>query len=689
MLKSGTVPKSPFTADDIYRFRWVDHARLTPAADHVAYVVRRADRETVDYRSQVVVRAVGADSPTSHVTAGPQDSAPEWSPDGRRLAYQKRQGTVNQLHVIDPADGESRQLTAFEFGVAAALWAPDGSRLAVLATVIGHPEGVVADRRPPTGGSDATPRPPIARVAQGLDYKHDGRGYLDGRRSHLFVVSAEGGEPIQVTAGRWDVGGFDWSRDGSELVVAGNAEPENDLLQYDNLYVVSARGGELRRIAGGMYVAEPRWSPVSDSIIFAGTPPTAGGLYTRLWTVSSSGGDARCITEHDDILVGDGCISDMRGGHGFNIRWSGDGSRINFPVALPGRTEIWSCAAGGGDLRPEIAGDRQVFDWDIAGDKFVFCAADPTTPGEVGIRDAAGERRLTTLNPWFEERHVALPERMEFTAADGLKIEGWLLKPPGFDPAKRWPLVMEVHGGPHAEYGWSFFHEFQVLAGRGFLVFYANPRGSAGYGEEFQRACVQDWGGKDYEDLMTALDQLIERTSFIDTDRMGVGGGSYGGFMTNWIVGHTDRFRAAVSMRSISNFTSDYRACDIALWNDLEMGRLDWADPRSLWDGSPIRYVENIRTPLLLTHGEMDLRCPIHQAEELFGALRVLGRVVELVRFPEETHDLSRNGRPDRRIERLNRIAGWFERFLLGTPQLETAGAGAAAERSDGRPAGG
>ncbi|MDQ6691635.1 MAG: S9 family peptidase [Candidatus Dormibacteraeota bacterium] len=664
------MPKTPFLPEDIYNFRWVEHARLAPGADRLAYVVRRADREAVDYRSSIHVRAVAPGFPALHLTPGPQDSSPEWSPDGQLIAHMRRQGTANQLFLLDPADGESRRLTTFEFGVSAARWSPDGSRLAVLASVIGHPEGVVADPRPPERESDGRPRPPIARIAQGLDYKFDGRGYLDGRRSHLFTLSVKGGEPTQVTAGRWDVMGFDWSSDGTQLVVAGNADPDADLQEHENLYVVSSGGGELRRIAGGLSISEPRWSPTGDRIVFVGTA-LEGGSYSRLWTVSPAGGDAVSVTEDEEFTIGDSCITDMRGGHGFDIRWSADGKRVYFPAALPGRTEIWSCRSTGGDARPEVAGDRQVYDWDLVGEHIAFCAATPSTPGEVSIATAAGEEQVTQMNPWFAERHLALPERMEFTAPDGLKIEGWLLKPPGFDPSRRWPLVMEVHGGPHAEYGWTFFHEFQILAGGGFLVFYANPRGSSGYGEDFQRACVQDWGGKDYEDLMTALDQLIERTSFIDTERMGIGGGSYGGFMTNWVVGHTDRFRAAVSMRSISNFTSDYRACDISLWNDREMGRLDWADPRSMWDRSPIRFVENIRTPLLLTHGEMDLRCPIHQAEELFGALRVLGRVVELVRFPEETHDLSRSGRPDRRIERLNRIAGWFERFLLGTATAE------------------
>ena len=677
------MPTSPFTADDIYRFRWIDHARLNPSGDRVAYVVRRADREAVDYRSHVYIRGVGADAAVVQVTAGPHDASPEWAPEGRRLAYLGRKGTVQQLFVLDPEAGDARQLSSIQFGVSALRWSPDGDRIAFLASVIGHSEGVVADPRPPEGGPDATPRTPIARVAQGLDYKFDGRGYRDGRRDHLFVVGARGGEPVQLTSGRWDVGAFDWSPDGSRLVLTGNAEVDGDLMETNFLYAVPAAGGPLRQLAGGLEIGVARWSPTGDLIAFTGTEELAGS-YTRLWLVSAEGGERRCVTEQHDVCIGDHCISDMRAGHGFEVNWSGDASRILFPVALPGRTEIWSCAAAGGDLRPEISGNRQVFDWSLVGDQVALVASDPTTPGDLWLRSGGAERRLTRLNTFFEERHLALPERMEFTAEDGWKLEGWLLKPEGFDPARKWPLVMEIHGGPHGEYSWSFFHEFQILSGMGYLVFYVNPRGSCGYGEAFQRACVMDWGGKDYADLMTSLDQLVERTGYVDSDRLGVGGGSFGGFMTNWIVGHTDRFKAAVSMRSIADFVSDYRACDIALWNDQEMGPLDWADPRSLWERSPIRYVESIHTPLLLTHGEMDLRCPIHQAEELFGALRVLRREVELVRFPEETHDLSRSGRPDRRVERLNRIAGWFERHLgAGTSapgKQEHAGATAAAD---------
>jgi dipeptidyl aminopeptidase/acylaminoacyl peptidase len=354
----------------------------------------------------------------------------------------------------------------------------------------------------------------------------------------------------------------------------------------------------------------------------------------------------------------------MRGVHTNFLRWSEDGSRVYFQAAGPGIAEICSVDLEG-HVRVEVeSAYRSIFDFDVRGGTIAFLATDPWTPGDLYVRRGVVETRLSEFNPWLRQRELAVPEKHVFRAEDGLAIEGWLLKPPGFDgrPA---PLVLQVHGGPHSHYGWAFFHEFQVLASMGILVLYCNPRGSDGLGEEFKRAVVRDWGGLDYRDLMTALDQLIERTGFVDTQRLGIAGGSYGGYMTNWAIGQTDRFAAAVTMRSISNLVSEYAQHDIVPWGRNELGPEPWPDPDALWARSPIRYVHNIKTPLLILHGEMDLRCAISQAEELFGALRLLGKEVVMARFPGESHDLSRNGRPDRRVERLRRIAGWFGRHLL------------------------
>lgn len=235
--------------------------------------------------------------------------------------------------------------------------------------------------------------------------------------------------------------------------------------------------------------------------------------------------------------------------------------------------------------------------------------------------------------------------------------------PPQPSPGQRHPMVLQVHGGPHMQYGWAFFHEFQFMAGRGLSVLYTNPRLSVGYGQRWACSGIRQWGGPDYDDLMAAVDQAVELEG-VDGLRLGIAGGSYGGFMTNWAVGHTDRFSAAVSMRGLSNLISDFGTTDVPVDSELSIGPFPWRDPMALWDRSPLKYVENVRTPLLLVHSELDMRCRIGQSEEFFTALRILGKEVEMVMFPQESHELSRSGRPDRRVHRLNIICAWLERWL-------------------------
>jgi dipeptidyl aminopeptidase/acylaminoacyl peptidase len=654
--------RGPIGAEDLYRFRWIDHVRLSRDGERVAYQVGWADADSRQNRSRVVVRRLLEPEPIEP-TGGPhRDHSPEWSPDGRHLAFLSKVGAVDQLFVLDFASGgETRRLSSIPEGAASPVWSPDGSRIAFIGTVLSDPDAVVDDPRPPEGREQIR-RAPVARIARRLDYKHDGQGFVDGRYHHLFVVSVAGGNVTQLTSGAWDVTGFDWAPDGRRLVTSGNAEPGADLQRELNLYVVDLAGNR-HRLGGGLYLGFPTWSPRGDLIAFIAPNGLDAGLLERLWVVPLTGEGPRCLTAGFDLGVNDSVITDMRAGHGSRLSWSSEGDRVFFLASGPGVTSLYSSDLDG-NVRQEAGGHRRIYDFDVAAGVIAFAASDPNTPGELQLLTHGAEARLTDLNPWLRDRYIAQPERHQFTAPDGWMIEGWVLKPDGVDTGKLHPLVMEVHGGPHGQYGWAFFHELQILAGMGYVVLCVNPRGSDGYGERFRREVVRDWGGKDYADLMSALDQIIERTGYVDTSRLGIGGGSYGGYMTNWAIGQTNRFSAAVSMRSISNLVSEYSQHDIVLWGALELGPPPWPDLDELWRRSPIRCVQKIQTPLLLTCGEMDLRCAISQSEELFGAMRLLGKTVELVRFPEESHDLSRGGRPDRRVERLRRIAGWYERFL-------------------------
>jgi dipeptidyl aminopeptidase/acylaminoacyl peptidase len=386
--------------------------------------------------------------------------------------------------------------------------------------------------------------------------------------------------------------------------------------------------------------------------------------------VSVGGGAPRSISGALDEEVGNVALSDARDPFAAQPpRWLADGSGLLALVSAFGQVAVTRFDAQTGMAERLLGGEREVAAFSVAGDgRRLACAiSDPLHPYEVFAVDGDGERRLTFENDaWLEEVELSPAKAFQATSSDGQTVHGWLIKPIGVSTHKKWPLILEVHGGPEAMYSWSFFHEFQLLAARGYGVLYTNPRGSKGYGEAWDAAIFADWGNQDAADCLAAVDAAAG-LSWVDDTRLGVTGGSYGGFMTAWLVGHTKRrFGAAVATRGCYNFQSFYGTSDIGpIFGDYILGGPVYENEELYRRMSPLTYAADMRTPLLLIHNENDLRCPMEQAEQLFVQLRRIGKVeTELIRFPEEGHNLSRSGRPDRRVERLERIVGWFDRYL-------------------------
>ncbi len=656
------------TADDLYAFRFVADAQISPDGARVAYVVREMDRGADAYRSAIWLVPSDGSAPGTRFTSGPgQDAQPRWSPDGRTLAFVSDRAAPatdakkrpKNIFVVSLDGGEARQLTAFDDDCADLAWSPDGSRIAF---TLKEPKPKDA---PDDGG---------IRVYDRMRYKTDEGYLLDGRRRHVWTVDVSGGGARKLTDGDWDDAQPSWSPDGTMLAFVSNRTDDREKNTVADIHVVTMQGGGWRVTDGLGSYGDPRFSPDGSQIACYGVARAVGSsaknVRVFVFALGSAGrpaGPGIDLTGEWDRTVGSTVMSDMRAqSQTLPPTWSEDRSRIIFVGSDQGTANVYSVAAKGGDVRAETVGAHQVVSLSLASDakRFACVYGHATLPGDV----AAGAlgvslKTITDVNgELLRGRYIAAPERVEFTGADGWRIEGWLLKPRGFDVSKKWPLVLEVHGGPHGAYGHGFFHEFQVLAGRGYGVLLTNPRGSHAYGEKFSTACVGDWGGKDYEDLMAGVDHALT-LGWIDPKRLYVTGGSYGGFMTNWIVGHTDRFRAAATQRSISNNVSAFGVSDIG-WHfwEYEMGEATpWRDVAKLVERSPLYYAPKVKTPLLILHAERDMRCPIEQAEQLFIALRYHGVETQFVRFPDDNHDLTRGGKPRNRVEHCRRIADWFD----------------------------
>lgn len=663
--------------EDLYAITYVGDAQITPDGRRVAYVQTRMDQEKDEYLSNIWIAPAEGGEPVQFTSGSRRDTSPRWSPDGRMLAflsnrpgssksgagYDGKNGDKSQIWLMPADGGEARQLTTLKGGAGSIAWAPDGRHIAFTSRVS---TGDASEQDHDGQEKQKTAR---ARVITTLKYKMNGEGFTYDRRPHIFVVSVEGGEPVQVTNGEYNDQAPTWSPDSRWIAFTSARHEEREFNGVSDIFVVPADGGDVRQVTPGRGPShDAAFSPDGSTIAYYGhSDPQAGGARnTILWTIPFAGGEPHPLTDATDRNAdGEGPPA-----------WSRDGSSIYFTMADWGTTVIGVAPAAGGPVQRVAAGRRTISSWSLASNDsgIAFTATDPQNPGDVyhlrlepAPANGSGERRLTAVNSaWLAEVTLSQPEEFTYTGSDGWTVEGWIMRPYGCEAGQTYPLLLNVHGGPHANYGWGFFDEFQVQAGAGYAVLYTNPRGSQSYGEQFAYACTRDWGGKDFQDIMAGLDYALDRFSFIDADRLGVLGGSYGGFMTSWTVGHSDRFKAAVSERAVNALYSMFGSSDIGYhFEQFEVGGTPQEALDYYIEHSPLTYAKNVVTPLMIMHSENDLRCPMEQAEQFYVTLKVLGKTdVVFVRFPEESHELSRSGKPSRRVERFQLILDWFDRYL-------------------------
>ena len=683
----ASAQKRSITEKDLFDFTWVGDPQISPDGATVAFVMVTVNAKKDGYDTSVwAISAAGGDEP-HRLTSGTRDATPRWSPDGKYLAFVRvteKDGRPDspQLFMLSMFGGDSFQFTSLPRGAGGPIWSPDGKWIAFGSGA--NPGELAKTEKKPADGHESD-----VRVITRAVYRSNGSGYNDNSHpNHLWVIAApntaeDKPTPKQITSGAFSEGDFVWSKDGAEIYFTSShvVEQYYQLPQTD-LYSVAATGGKPVKLttfdmgSGGFSL-----SPDGKQLAFVASSNKPVQSYTQpdLWVIDTApGAQPRNLTAGFDFDVASGVGGDNappRAGGGGGLIWSPDGKSIVTVYAKQGQANLGRFDAATGKETDITTGNQSVsgFRSTPDGSKMVYSVSTPTRIGDLFVLDRGGQpKQLTRVNDaLFSKLNLTEPEEIWYTSFDGKRIQAWVQRPPDFDPNKKYPLILNIHGGPHTAYGWVFDHEFQWMAAKGYVVLYPNPRGSTTYGQDFGNIIQYKYPGDDYKDLMAGVDEVIKR-GYVDPAKLGVTGGSGGGLLTNWTITQTQRFAAAVSQRDIADWSNWWYTADFTLFQPSWFKAPPFEDPEDYKARSPITYIKNVKTPLMLILGEADYRTPpTAGGEDMFRALKYRKIPTVMVRFPNESHELSRSGQPWHRIERLEHIVGWFDKWLMGIPKPE------------------
>ncbi|MGB5107553.1 MAG: S9 family peptidase [Candidatus Zixiibacteriota bacterium] len=662
------MKKRKITAEDLLNLKFVDGIAMSPEESEIAINIRTVASDRKKYYSHIYMANSDGTDLRQFTSGEVSDSLPTFSPNGKWLAFSSKRGDKKGLYIMPRRGGEARLLSDMDGSYSEISFSPDSKK--ILCSFRKN-DDVPKNK-------DGKKEAPVYRHITRMFYKADNYGFLPKEEGQLWTIDIRDGKAVQLTKGGQSKGSPTFSPDGRTIAYITNVQRNPDLdADLIDVFIMSANGGKPRMVDTPKGPkAGVRFSPDGKWIAYLGhdNPNDSWGVTNyHVWKVPVRGGKAVDLTKKLDRMCVDETISDTVEAHSSGLlQWSPDGRWIYCIVSDAGTTNFFRVSASGRILEPIVTGKQHVMGVALDGraTKAALVISNHIQPAEVYslsfTKIGAKPVKITSFNKWLsDEVMISKPEEVIFRSAGGYPVHGWIMRPPDFKPGRKYPSILEIHGGPRVQFGNTFFHEMQFLAANGYVVYFSNPRGGQGYGEKHADSITNGWGTVDYEDCMAFAD-FMEEKPYIDRKKMGVTGGSYGGFMTNWIVGHTNRFAAAITQRSVVNLESMFGSSDIGFHVPREIFGTPYNNTESWRRMSPLTYVKNIRTPLLISHSEQDLRCPIEQAEQLFISLKMLGRTVEFIRFPDEPHGLSRCGRPDRRLARLEWFLKWFDRYLIG-----------------------